>query len=139
MDNWETEFGKWIDAVTESVERFFDEIGQTVEEIAQDLETGVVNELESFIREVIEPFIDIEIDINVDIRTRESHPFEDLFSETEFDFNPKIRPSATSYSACINCQHFHGRIYNGTPLICGMHPHGWSDENCPDWEAETEN
>jgi len=21
-------------------------------------------------------------------------------------------------------------------LVCAMHPHGWEDENCPDWEKE---
>jgi hypothetical protein len=136
MDNWETELTKFLDSVTETVEQFFDEVGQAVEEAAQDFQTEVLDELEIFLREVIEPFIDIEIDISVDIRTSDGRSFEELFDESDFDFNPKITPSAEFHPACINCQHFHGRIYNGVPLICGMHPHGWEGEDCPDWEAD---
>jgi len=35
--------------------------------------------------------------------------------------------------ACQGCQNYHGEIYNGNRLICGIHPYGWNDgDECPD-------
>jgi hypothetical protein len=38
--------------------------------------------------------------------------------------------------ACKGCRNYHGQWYGTNRLICGIHPHGWSDENCPDYEQE---
>ncbi|MGK7945146.1 MAG: hypothetical protein AB4058_11820 [Microcystaceae cyanobacterium] len=139
MDNWEIELTKFLDSVTATVEQFFDEVGQVVEEAAHDFQTEVLDELELFMEEIIAPMMDVEIDISVDIHTSDSRSFdsfEDFFDDSDFDINPKITPSANHHPACMNCQHFHGRIYNGVPLICGMHPDGWEGEDCPDWETD---
>lgn len=47
-------------------------------------------------------------------------------------------------TACVGCQHYHGRIYpvrwgeqgfeSYEQLVCAMHPSGWDGESCPDWE-----
>lgn len=39
--------------------------------------------------------------------------------------------------ACQGCQHYHGRIYGGTLLVCAMHPFGVEDDRCPDWETRS--
>jgi hypothetical protein len=42
---------------------------------------------------------------------------------------------------CIGCLHYHGKAYGQTrgtrtPLICGSHPYGWTeDDTCPDWQG----
>ncbi|BAZ19481.1 hypothetical protein NIES4073_03510 (plasmid) [Kalymmatonema gypsitolerans NIES-4073] len=38
--------------------------------------------------------------------------------------------------ACKSCRNYHGQWYGTNRLICGIHPYGWSDENCPDYEQE---
>jgi hypothetical protein len=38
--------------------------------------------------------------------------------------------------ACQGCCHYHGRSYGGTRLVCGMHPYGVEEEDCPDWQAQ---
>lgn len=40
-----------------------------------------------------------------------------------------VRPSS-----CVGCKNYHGEIYGGNQLICGMHPYGWDDQDCPDFE-----
>lgn len=40
--------------------------------------------------------------------------------------------------ACRGCQHYHGRVYGGHQLICGMHPYGVEGDYCDDWQAEKE-
>jgi hypothetical protein len=42
---------------------------------------------------------------------------------------------ATVTTACQNCKHYHGQIYNNTLFVCAMHPYGCDSEICPDWES----
>lgn len=37
-------------------------------------------------------------------------------------------------SSCVGCKNYHGVRYGAERLICGMHPYGWGDETCPDFE-----
>lgn len=49
------------------------------------------------------------------------------------------RPSLPNQpAACQGCQHYHGRMYGGSMLVCGMHPYGVEDDRCPDWEGQTD-
>ncbi|MBE9178610.1 hypothetical protein IQ268_08565 [Oculatella sp. LEGE 06141] len=36
--------------------------------------------------------------------------------------------------SCQGCCHYHGRVYGGNMLVCGMHPYGAEEDSCPDWE-----
>lgn len=38
--------------------------------------------------------------------------------------------------ACQGCRHYHGRIYGGNMLVCGMHPYGVEGDRCGDWESK---
>lgn len=39
---------------------------------------------------------------------------------------------------CLGCRNYHGVTYEGNRLICGMHPYGWDQGDCPDWEGDAE-
>lgn len=47
-----------------------------------------------------------------------------------------VHPTAKQYPACQHCKHYHGYRYGEHLLVCAMHPYGWEDEQCPDWEGE---
>jgi hypothetical protein len=47
-----------------------------------------------------------------------------------------VRPTAKQHPACQGCQHYHGYRYGEHLLVCAMHPYGWDDEECPDWEGD---
>lgn len=47
--------------------------------------------------------------------------------DDEEDYEPPI--------ACNRCSNYHGKIYNGNLLICAIHPHGFDDETCPDYQS----
>ncbi|MBW4617217.1 MAG: hypothetical protein KME21_29080 [Desmonostoc vinosum HA7617-LM4] len=36
-------------------------------------------------------------------------------------------------SACVGCQNYHGIEYGDNFLVCGIHPYGWDDNECPDY------
>jgi len=52
------------------------------------------------------------------------------------EIEDEIEEKTDQYPACVRCKHFHGEEYGGNFLVCGMHPYGWDDENCPDWEKK---
>lgn len=52
------------------------------------------------------------------------------------EIEDEIEEKTDQYPACVGCKHFHGEEYGGNFLVCGMHPYGWDDENCPDWEKK---
>jgi ABC-type nickel/cobalt efflux system permease component RcnA len=37
-------------------------------------------------------------------------------------------------AVCQGCSHYHGRVYGGNLLVCGMHPYGAEGEYCDDWQ-----
>ena len=141
MDDWQQEWWKKFEKTAaemevfllelgEAAESFADEVGETIEDFVEQLQEVVVNEVDSFIQDFLDAIAETSDDM-------ESSLWEDLDEFTEdYDFmgvgfqhpTPEIHP------ACINCTHYHGRIYNDNLLVCGMHPYGWDDENCPDWE-----
>ncbi|MCC5633813.1 hypothetical protein LC613_41070 [Nostoc sphaeroides CHAB 2801] len=38
-------------------------------------------------------------------------------------------------TSCIGCKYYHGISYNGSPLICSVHPEGIEGAKCPDWQS----
>ncbi len=46
-----------------------------------------------------------------------------------------VEPILTEHPACVGCRHYHGQTYGGNLLVCAMHPYGWDDHQCPDWES----
>jgi hypothetical protein len=130
MDNWQMDLLEIVEAVTEIVEQYLQEVGQAIGAIAEQVEIEIIAEIEYFVEEFWEP--------TGEAGTRnleEGDPFPDLFSDADPFFNPKVEATPETHPACVGCCHYHGRIYSGNLLVCAMHPYGWDDANCPDWEA----
>jgi hypothetical protein len=127
MDDWSKEFFQMVDETIEAVDEVVTEVVITVETAVADFQKIVVSELDDNIPEWREWF-DIERDLFSD--------WEEIGRHTDFyDVYPVI-PSAENQPACVGCCHYHGQVYNGNLLVCGMHPSGWEDEKCPDWESD---
>jgi hypothetical protein len=124
MDDWQKDFWEVVENVTTGIETFFQDVGRTIEEI----QTEIVTDIEQFVQEVlpveIEEFFSSEF------------PFSELDNPTDFILTPKVHPDPTTHPACIGCQNYHGYIYGGNLLVCALHPYGWDDDRCPDWQGE---
>jgi polyhydroxyalkanoate synthesis regulator phasin len=142
MDDWQQEWWKQIEktaievekfllSVEEVAESFVDQVSETVDVFVQQFQGELVEEVDSFVQE----FIDLITAASDEV---EASLWEDLedFVDDDFIGVGSQKPTAENHPACINCANYHGRIYNGNLLVCGMHPYGWNDENCPDWEKE---
>lgn len=132
MHKWQKDFLELLHALVDEVENFFVDMNEIVDaflEFTQDFgepiettEPSEISDLEigSFLGDVSENYWHTE--------------------ESFLDFDPAfpyaVEPTPEKNPACIGCRYYHGYAYGGNLLVCAMHPQGWHDSNCPDWEAE---
>jgi hypothetical protein len=147
MENWPKDLISILETAKSDFEQFCNQITIAAETVAENLTQGMedfVVEMENNFQQEVDDFLE-EVDdfvltlLQVPLEEEESEDrfFFDLdFSqETNFDFeNPRVKPNAQQYSACVNCRNYHGQIYGGNLLVCAMHPYGWDGDSCPDWE-----
>jgi len=133
IEQWSKDFFAFCDAFArdweafvQELEEFSNEFTQSVEQALEELEqaeTTLTEEFELFWEELLDPLWD-----------------DEWVSESDFTsdlgMSSKVEPDETTHPACVGCRHYHGYVYGGNLLVCAMHPYGWYDENCPDWEAQ---
>ena len=128
MDKWQEDFWDTVQTLADEVEHFFEgftEIAETFVEFTEETIEQVLTEVEEYLQDITEPISDFDWD------------FEDLLDdEFESGFPYPVEATPEKNPACIGCQHYHGQVYSGNLLVCAMHPYGWDDENCPDWEKQ---
>jgi hypothetical protein len=127
-----------LQELVEEVERFLNEVAQEVdeavdalleatEEIAEQWQSKLETEIEPKIDEFFAPFLDALLGIETAIGT--------AVEETTRPVVNTVEPMINEHSACVGCRNYHGQVYGGDMLVCGMHPYGWDGEKCPDWES----
>ncbi|MEM9925362.1 MAG: hypothetical protein AAF915_16685 [Cyanobacteria bacterium P01_D01_bin.50] len=132
MDEWQKDFSEIVKSVSDEVERFFigmtevvDSFVELTEEISEQVQTTLLTEVDQYLQDLAEPFLEVYWD------------FEDVLGDDLEGHLPyPVEPTAEQNSACIGCRNYHGQVYNGNLLVCGIYPHGYDDESCPDWEGE---
>ncbi len=128
MEKWQKDFSELVETVADEVEQFFvgvtemvDSLFEISEELAEQLQTTIITELDQYLNDLAEPLFEA---------------YWELEDVTELDqpFSYIVEPTPQKNPACIGCRHYHGQVHGGNLLICAMHPYGWEDENCPDWQ-----
>lgn len=136
MEDWSKDFFTTLELVADEVEQFFAEVAQEVNETIE-----AFAKLSEAMVEHVQTTFTTEFDQQVDELTGSllelyfglENPSEDGFAEPLI-YN--VEPMQQSrYPACTGCRHYHGQIYGGNLLICGMHPYGVEGPSCTDWEA----
>lgn len=134
IENWTKEFFAFCDAINQEIEEVCVEMEQwaaefphTLDEAVQEVETTLTEELELFWQDCEEIWDWFESDFDWS---------EEEDNDSEFVITSKVTPDQNTHPACQGCRHYHGYVYGGNLFVCGMHPYGWEDENCPDWERE---
>jgi hypothetical protein len=152
MNDWEKAFWTVMDDVTSTIEVWANEIEQTMTEVSVVLGEEMAAEWEGFWQdwstiweEVTEIFTDPDPDGN-DPQTWNNPPHRSasnprnpaapwLSMDWEMGLNPYLPATADHQPACQGCQHYHGYVYGGKLLVCGMHPYGSETGHCSDWEG----
>lgn len=144
MEDWQKEWWGKLEQTAAEVEEFFldltdaaesfaDEVTETVEEFVVGLQEAIGLEVDGFIQDFLDAISEDSNDFEVYIW----EDFEDFtdFADEEF-LGISSQPATAEHNpACIDCVNYHGKIYDGNLLVCAMHPYGWDDSNCPDWEG----
>jgi hypothetical protein len=155
MDNWGKQLINWLNDVENGFNLFCEEVNKDWEKSAtevQKLLNDVTEEIEHNLPQEIEDLfvqVDIFIEECITILVEEDplnliqfwwdQEQSEIDNEDDnivwFDVE-KTTPNAKLHPACVGCRNYHGYTYNGNLLVCGIHPYGWDDENCPDWEKK---
>ncbi len=136
MEDWSKNFFEVIETTVSDIDNFFneiteefsdviDELGKLSEEVTAEVHNNFIAEIEQYLNELIEPIVEVYLDIDFDIEEGEDIDY----------FVSYVQPSLEKHPACRGCRNYHGQVYGGNLLVCGMHPYGVEDETCPDWES----
>ena len=150
MDDWQKEWWKQVEKTAADMEEFLVDAEQAtesfVEEVTESFVEEVTENVSSFLAgfginllEEVDRFIDDFVDVIVTTKDEiDAAIAEDWadFADDDFTDVRFHQPSTTNNPACIDCINYHGQSYNGNLLVCAMHPEGWADQNCPDWEQK---
>ena len=130
MEQWQKNLFEMLETLTDEVERFFlgvtemvDTLFELSEEITDQVQTSLANEIDQYLNDLAEPIFEVYWEIE-----------EVVGSDQPFPYTVEATPE--QHPACIGCQHYHGQVYGGNLLVCGMHPYGVETENCSDWQKE---
>ena len=142
MDDWFDELNRAVDTVRQDIEflvkeatdvaiEFTDSMIQVSEMVGEQVQETFLSEAEQAVGLLME-----QVD---EWLGSDNFPFDldiDLYWQPDLQdpWVERVSPSATHNPACVGCKNYHGRIYSGNLLVCGMHPYGWDGEDCPDWE-----
>ncbi|WP_341524550.1 hypothetical protein WKK05_18090 [Nostoc sp. UHCC 0302] len=132
MEQWQKDLMDIVETVAEEVERFFlgmtevvDTFIELTEEFTEQVQSTFVAEVDQYLNDLhdlAEPIMEVYWEL------------EDVVGDVDPGFPYSVEATREKNPACIGCSNYHGQVYGGNLLVCGMHPHGWDDQNCPDWE-----
>ena len=134
MDSSSQDFFKMLEAMAVEIEQFFTDVAKDVnsmvdafaevsEEIADYMQNAFETEVEQRISYLIDPILEAYLGIEIAVE------------ETMQPTINTVEPFLKDHPACVGCRHYHGQSYGGPMLVCGMHPYGWEEEKCPDWQS----
>ncbi len=137
MSDWQTDLRNTMEGLTQEMESIALEVSREAiglldrfvalsDDFMVDMTTTFTQELET--PTPITEFLDQDLEAFLHSLLR---PFVDLSME---EFNAPQNPVIKPHPLCESCENYHGQIYGGTPLICGMHPYGITEgqDDCAD-------
>ena len=123
------EMGQLIRETAEAVVETADLMMQIPMAMAERMEEAIATEVEHLLDEMTSwfppPSVHLSIWSSIEWQSSDLEPWLEM-----------IEPGQAQQNACVGCRHYHGRIYDGNLLVCGMHPYGWKGDRCPDWEGK---
>jgi hypothetical protein len=130
MSDWERSFMVWLDALAEQTEHVLVDLSQDLENsfeaTAQDVKTGFERDIAPWLNQILQPILDTPLDFNFD--------FDRSVESVVEPWRQTVEPSLNQHPVCVGCKHYHGQVYGGQMLVCGMHPYGvgLGQETCGD-------
>jgi hypothetical protein len=120
-------FGQLFQDISKDMGEAADALLEFTEEMAEEVERAIapgLDQLDDQITEWIEPLLQALTGL------------ESTLDQATEPMTHTVEPLLNQHPICVGCRHYHGQAYNGTMLVCAMHPYGIVDgsESCPDKE-----
>jgi hypothetical protein len=142
MEDWEKNLQEAVEAFTTTIDGWVEDIEQTLGEVAKTIEEELGTELDWFWHEWSDFWEDFNLfDEDQNNGENSGNSSQDSFivpwspPDGDLGLNPYVPATANHQPACQGCLHYHGYVYGGKLLVCGMHPYGSDGEECPDWQG----
>lgn len=123
MEDWQKDFLEMVETMAAMIDEFFVGVAELAEAVADQVQNTMAADLDQCLQELLEPIAEI------------CSEFDEIGSDVDPSFTYTVDPTPDKHPACVGCHHYHGQVYGGNLLVCAMHPYGWDDNNCPDWES----
>lgn len=138
MDDWQRDVMKAWETLTDEIGQVFQDIGKEVSEAADALiefTEGMAEEVEQAIAPSLDQ-MDNQVAEWLEPVFRALVGFESSIDQAIEPVTHTVEPLLNQHPVCVGCRHYHGQAYNGTMLVCAMHPYGIVDgsDSCPDKE-----
>jgi hypothetical protein len=148
MTDWQSNITSWLNAGAEAAETLLVDLSQDVETTIEDMiafsesaadqmQTSFETDLAPFLQQLLQPLLDTPLDFNFD-QTAETIAVgvDRVLDDVMRPFRQTMEPTLNQHAVCVGCKHYHGQVYGGQMLVCGMHPYGLGAEqdSCGDKE-----
>lgn len=138
MDDWQQDWMRSVETFANSVGQFFQDVGKDVSDAADaliELTEEMAENLEQFISPNLDR-VDNQFDEWLDPILQTILGIENTIDQAVEPVTHTVEPWLNQHPICVGCRNYHGQTYNGTMLICAMHPYGVAEDwdSCPDKE-----
>lgn len=122
---------RWLSEVSDQAERTLEQWVESSLALVEQVDRAIAPALEETFSQVNEQ-VDEALDTGIVFIDQQLTPW---LEETAAPLTCTVNPWLQNHAACVGCRHYHGNVYGGEMLVCGMHPYGPELETCPDWES----
>lgn len=128
LETMAAEVEKFCQDVAKDFADAADTLIELSDEVADQIHQAIapaLDEIDEQLREWFEPFLISAID-----------ELETTFFDVTAPVSHTVEPLINQHPTCVGCRYYHGQVYNGVMLVCGMHPYGVEGDRdtCPDKE-----
>jgi hypothetical protein len=137
MSDWQKDLAEIWESILTGVEEFSKEVQAASEEVVE-LITGVAEQISSDLESIANEFKELNEEIWRDMDWEGGFNLDGENSDTDWSiyYEPRREATAEHQPACVGCRNYNGSMFGGNLLVCGFHPYGWQEGQCPDWEGD---
>jgi hypothetical protein len=137
MSDWQKDLTEIWESILTGVEEFSNEVQEASAEIV-DLIVGVTEQITSDMESIANEFKELNEELWRDLDWEGGFNVDGENDQTDWSlyYEPRREATAEHQPACVGCRNYNGSMFGGNLLVCGFHPYGWQEGQCPDWEGD---
>ena len=137
MSDWQKDLAEIWESILTGVEELNNEVEAASAEVV-DLIVSAAEQIISDLESIANEFKELNDELWQDIDWGGDFTFGGENDPTDWSiyYEPRREATAEHQPACVGCRNYNGSMFGGNLLVCGFHPYGWEEGQCPDWEGD---